>query len=40
MPVDPIRLEIFKHLFASVAEEMGVTLGRTAYSPNLQERLD
>ena len=38
--IDPIRLEIFKHLFASVAEEMGVTLGRTAYSPNIKERLD
>jgi len=37
---DPIRLEIFKHLFASVAEEMGVTLQRTAYSPNIKERLD
>ena len=40
MPPDPIRLEIFKHLFASVAEEMGVTLARTAYSPNIKERLD
>ena len=38
--MDAIRLEIFKHLFASVAEEMGVTLGRTAYSPNIKERLD
>jgi N-methylhydantoinase B len=38
--VDPVTLEIFKHLFASVAEEMGVTLGRTAYSPNIKERLD
>jgi N-methylhydantoinase B len=38
--LDPIRLEIFKHLFASVAEEMGVTLQRTAYSPNIKERLD
>lgn len=37
---DSIRLEIFKHLFASVAEEMGVALGRTAYSPNIKERLD
>lgn len=37
---DSIRLEIFKHLFASVADEMGVTLGRTAYSPNIKERLD
>ena len=40
MMLDPIRLEIFKHLFASVAEEMGVTLQRTAYSPNIKERLD
>lgn len=37
---DPIQLEIFKHLFASVAEEMGVTLGRTGYSPNIKERRD
>ena len=40
MPFDPVALEIFKHLFASVAEEMGVTLRRTAYSPNIKERLD
>lgn len=33
-------LSIFHHLFASVAEEMGVTLRRTAYSPNIKERLD
>ena len=39
-PIDPVTLEIFKHLFASVAEEMGVTLGRTAYSPNIKERRD
>src|ERR1044071_3717239 len=37
---DPVMLEIFKHLFASVAEEMGVTLGRTGYSPNIKERRD
>src|SRR5207249_4993141 len=37
---DPISLEIFKHLLASAAEEMGVTLGRTAYSPNIKERKD
>lgn len=35
-----IRLEIFKSLFASVAEEMGVTLRRTAFSPNIKERRD
>jgi N-methylhydantoinase B len=37
---DPIALEIFRNLFISVAEEMGVTLGRTAYSPNIKERRD
>ncbi|MFZ0544568.1 MAG: hydantoinase B/oxoprolinase family protein [Candidatus Promineifilaceae bacterium] len=35
-----VTLSIFRHLFASVAEEMGVTLGRAAYSPNIKERLD
>ncbi len=38
--VDPITLEILKNQFISVAEEMGVTLGRTAYSPNIKERRD
>jgi N-methylhydantoinase B len=38
--LDPIALEIFKNLFISAAEEMGVTLGRTAYSPNIKERRD
>lgn len=33
-------LSIFRHLYSSVAEEMGVTLGRAAYSPNIKERLD
>ncbi len=37
---DPVTLEIFKHLFASVSEEMGLTLGRTGYSPNIKERRD
>jgi N-methylhydantoinase B len=38
--VDPVRLEIFKHLFASVAEEMGGVLRRSSYSPNIKERKD
>jgi len=38
--VDPVRLEVFKHLFASVAEEMGGVLRRSAYSPNIKERKD
>ena len=33
-------LAIFGHLLSSVAEEMGVTLQRAAYSPNIKERLD
>lgn len=37
---DPIKLEIFKSLFSSIAEEMGVALRRTAFSPNIKERRD
>jgi N-methylhydantoinase B len=37
---DPVRLEVFKHLFSSVAEEMGMVLRRTGYSPNIKERRD
>lgn len=40
MTVDAISLEVFKNLFASVAEEMGVTLQRASFSPNIRERLD
>ncbi len=40
MTYDPIRLEIFKHLFASVAEEMGTVLRKSSYSPNIKERRD
>jgi len=37
---DPVLLELYRHRFASVAEEMGGTLRRTSYSPNIKERLD
>jgi N-methylhydantoinase B len=37
---DPIELEIFKHLYHSIAEEMGAALRRTAFSPNIKERRD
>ncbi len=40
MRIDPIEFEIFKNLFVSIAEEMGVTLCRTGFSPNIKERLD
>jgi N-methylhydantoinase B len=38
--MDPILLEIFKNLYASVAEEMGASLVRSAFSPNITERRD
>jgi len=37
---DPTRLEVFKNLFHSVAEEMGGALRRSAFSPNIKERRD
>jgi N-methylhydantoinase B len=37
---DPIRLEVFKHLLAAAAEEMGVLLRKASYSPNIKERRD
>ncbi|HKS65610.1 MAG TPA: hydantoinase B/oxoprolinase family protein [Candidatus Acidoferrales bacterium] len=37
---DPTRLEVFKNLFHSVAEEMGAALRRSAFSPNIKERRD
>jgi N-methylhydantoinase B len=37
---DPARLEVFKYLFAAVAEEMGVVLRKASYSPNIKERRD
>ncbi|MDF1761965.1 MAG: hydantoinase B/oxoprolinase family protein, partial [Oleibacter sp.] len=37
---DPIKLEIFNHLFMSVAEQMGFVLEKTASSVNIKERLD
>ena len=40
MNVHPIDFEVFKNLFLSIAEEMGVTLCRTGFSPNIKERLD
>ena len=40
MAVDAISLEVFKNLFAAVAEEMGLALQRASFSPNIRERLD
>src|SRR6266436_5373059 len=40
MKTNAIELELFRHLFVSIAEEMGVTLRKTAYSANIKERRD
>lgn len=40
MKPDPIELELFRHIFISVAEEMGIVLRKTAFSPNIKERRD
>lgn len=40
MVFDPILLELYRHRFASIAEEMGEALRRTGFSPNIKERLD
>jgi 5-oxoprolinase (ATP-hydrolysing) len=37
---DTVELEIFNHLFAGIAEQMGHVLRRTAISVNVKERLD
>ncbi|MGH9392596.1 MAG: hydantoinase B/oxoprolinase family protein, partial [Terriglobales bacterium] len=38
--MNPIELAIFKNAFHAIAEEMGATLRRTAFSPNIKERRD
>ncbi|MBN2083500.1 hydantoinase B/oxoprolinase family protein [bacterium] len=39
-PADAVELEVFKHLLAAIAEEMGGRLMRSAFSPNIKERRD
>jgi N-methylhydantoinase B len=38
--MDPITLEVARNRLAQIADEMGVVLRRTAYSPNIKERAD
>ncbi len=40
MKVNPVLMQVFKNRFVAIAEEMGVTLNRTAFSPNIKERRD
>lgn len=35
-----VRLTVFNHLFSAIADEMGVVMERTSFSPNIKERLD
>ena len=38
--LDPVTLEVMNSRLAAIAEEMGVVLGQTGYSPNIKERRD
>ena len=38
--IDPVTLEVLRNQFESAADEMGQTLIRGAYSPNIKERRD
>jgi N-methylhydantoinase B len=38
--MDPVTLAVLRAALAGVAEEAGVALRRTAYSPNIKERVD
>jgi N-methylhydantoinase B len=38
--MNPITLQILKNAFTAIPEEMGAALKRTAYSPNIKERMD
>ncbi len=38
--MDPVSLEVLRNAFTFIPEEMGQALRRTAYSPNIKERMD
>jgi len=40
LPVDPITVEVIKGALTYAAEEMGIVLRNSAYSPNIKERMD
>lgn len=40
MVIGPVELEIARHQFSAVADEMGIVLRRTSFSPNIKERAD
>ena len=38
--LDAVEIQVFRHLFAAIPEEMGASLMRAAFSPNIKERRD
>src|SRR6266852_5491784 len=40
MKLDPVTLAVMNNRLGAIAEEMGVVLGQTGYSPNIKERHD
>jgi N-methylhydantoinase B len=38
--MDPVTLEVLKNAYLAIPDEMGGVLKRTAYSPNIKERMD
>ncbi|HID41663.1 MAG TPA: 5-oxoprolinase, partial [Pyrodictium sp.] len=38
--VDKVTVEVIRHAAIFTAEEMGVVLRNTAFSPNIRDRLD
>ena len=40
MKLDPVTLAVMNSRLAAIAEEMGVVLGQTGFSPNIKERHD
>lgn len=40
VPSDPVKLEVYKHSFSAIAEEMGAILRKASFSPNIKERRD
>lgn len=40
MVIGPIQIEVARSMLAGIAEQMGSVLRRSAYSPNIKERMD
>jgi N-methylhydantoinase B len=39
-PLNAVRIEVYRHLFTSLADQMGAALRGSAFSPNIKERRD